>query len=734
MNTFRVHFLFVLFLSNFSLIQKSIACEEAMRALLSFEARPIAQVVAKNLRALSNGHVDFSPEIVSRLDQIATHLSIPPRKLRQLFSEQVLTSLEKRSDELFYLDLARIKSQKSDLLFANEYMFYTDQLRVSGNSQTLGFDHLNRPDFFNHLSELGIETLYPLPFLRNTGDGGFAVSNYFEVASELGGNKSFLHFLAEAKRRQFNVKMDMVLNHVSNSHRFFEDFQRLPYSQVRDRFITKKNFIPGVGEMSPDDMPLDSFKVVSKQISEEGPTVTYLEKDRDGLVSRVTRRLIFPDEAQMHYRQVAVIDEHGNSDTLWVYHTFKSIQPDLNYENPEVIGEFFQVLSFWANKGVDVFRFDAIPFLDKMAENSAKTHAIVELFSLYLNHIAPGSMIMVEANQMPRAIMRYLGDPLEFFHPIYQQQIRATTQAQMAYDFKNLPALWSSLLTKDKRFFKEAITSESLYQGPEGTSWALISRVHDELTLEMASSEQRQLIREALEGRGLTMREGYGFAGRMGDFLGSESERVRLGHFLNLSRRGGPVIYYGDEIAARNNLEFLIKASLEQSKDLLNSGQTLKLPSGKLKEELQELMSLPLFRELQEIYAQEAMAITGRELDLTLLQVDPRFINRGLIEIGDQGDNQVFKSLRELLNIRKNNQALRKGVATWIDNPSPHLITYTLNHENRRVLVVANLGHKKGNLRSLYDMLNGRPPRDLISGETVSFEEVPPYAGWWIEI
>jgi len=449
------------------------------------------------------------------------------------FEEAVMKARTARPPELQELDLSIESQWPKDTV---EYMFYPDQFGVDGKTGT--FETAAR--MIPYLKELGVDQLYPLPFLRSAGlDGGFDVMDFMNVEPRLGGTEAFEHFLREAKKNAMKVKMDLVLNHVSDQHPWFQALLDGD-DRFRECFITR--------EQAP--------AILRRYESSAGKVVVYRETGEDGTSHEVHRRLIFPEITDCHYREVKLSDGR----TLWIYHTFYPFQLDLNYRNPEVLKEAYALLAHWANKGIDVFRLDAIPFLDKSAENHTRTHRVVELLSQYLKHIAPASRLKVEACQKLDDIVRYFGRSArtEVKLPLASKLIETPSESQIAYQFEGMTASWLTLISGNKRYYDEFLSRLETLPLPHNAIWANFLRVHDELTLEMLPDAQKPVLQSIFrEGRGASFRDGNGVAGRAAEFLGNDIDRIRLAYSLLMSQDGMPVLYYGDEIAAGNNVTFV---------------------------------------------------------------------------------------------------------------------------------------------------------------------------------
>lgn len=183
------------------------------------------------------------------------------------------------------------------------------------------------------------------------------------------------------------------------------------------------------------------------------------------------RRLIFPDICENHYRKINIKDKD-----YFLYHTFYPFQLDVNWENPEVLYYMLNVIGFWANKGVDIFRMDAIPYFIKEegtnAENLPGTHSIIRILSSFIQAVGPRSVMQAEACQWPKDILPYFGDEKTVKHKMLcnnKKKLTRTDEVQIAYHFPYMPAIWASMLTGDTthfgRLMNKRLTSLILQHG-----------------------------------------------------------------------------------------------------------------------------------------------------------------------------------------------------------------------------------------------------------------------------
>lgn len=559
-------------------------------------------------------------------------------KVDEIYSHIYILAQKAKSERPAYLlkdDLTRSSDWYKDEII---YMFYADQFGVRSTIKPNTFkDSIGMLDY---LKDLGVTTIYILPFADSPmGDAGFNIRNPRNVRADLGGLEEFKEFITAAREKGFKIKADLVLNHFSDQHEWFKqalngDIDKLHY------FVVKEE-MPQFTKYKDDKL---------------GWVVEY--KESDGSVSK--RRLIFPEQTEHNYRKVTI-----NNKDYYVYHTFYPFQLDINWENPEVLYYNLETITFWANLGIDIFRMDAIPYLMKEngtnAENLPRTHDTIKLLSLFLQSIAPRSVIQAEACQLPNKILPYFGKERTYTETINneEKEITRTDEVQIAYHFPYMPAIWASLITADNRYFWKA--HKQTPEIPTTASWAIFLRVHDELTLEMVNKKTRELIYEDLEPKGAEFRKGFGVSGRMANFLDNNPDRISMAFSILMSLPGIPIIYYGDEIASQNNF-----------------------------------YNARRFARIREMREKNKSSKNSTEL---LSYFDSRDINRGAIRAKNfynaQENSKVYKRVKQLIKVRKENPVISRGTFTQVKTKSPEIFAYTRTYGDEKVIIINNLSDKK---------------------------------------
>lgn len=385
--------------------------------------------------------------------------------------------------------------EKEDLFWYKDAVIY--ELRVGsffdGNDDGIGdFPGLTRK--LDYLQDLGVTALWLLPFYHSPmKDDGYDIADYTKIQSSHGTLSQFKHFLHEAHKRDLKVITELVLNHTSMDHPWFQRARKAkPGSKWRNYYLWS-------------DRP-DKFKDV---------------------------RIIFQDFESSNWAWDPVAK-------AYYWHRFFTHQPDLNYDSPDVRKEIFQVIDFWLAMGIDGFRLDAIPYLYKregtLCENLPETHTFLKELRRYIDENYPGRMLLAEANQWPQDAAIYFG---------------AGDECHMAFHFPVMPRLFMSLQMEDS--FPVIDIVKQTPQLPENCQWAIFLRNHDELTLEMVTDEERDYMYR-IYAKDPKARINLGIKHRLAPLLENDRRRIELMNGLLFSLPGTPVIYYGDEIGMGDNI------------------------------------------------------------------------------------------------------------------------------------------------------------------------------------
>ena len=346
----------------------------------------------------------------------------------------------------------------------------------------------------DYLRDLGVTALWLLPFYPSPlRDDGYDIADYKSIHPAYGTMSDFRQFLREAHNRDLKVITELVINHTSDQHPWFQRARRAP-----------------VGSRERD---------------------FYVWSDHPDLYSDA--RIIFQDTETSNWTWDPLAG-------AYYWHRFFSHQPDLNFENPAVHEAVFDALDFWLAAGVDGLRLDAVPYLYErdgtMCENLPETHAFLKEVRARMDAKYEDRMLLAEANQWPEDAVAYFGDGDE---------------CHMCFHFPLMPRLFMSLRMENR--FPIIDILEQTPPVPEGSAWAIFLRNHDELTLEMVTDEERDYMYRVYADDPQT-RINVGIRRRLAPLLGNNRREIELMNALLLSLPGTPVLYYGDEIGMGDNV------------------------------------------------------------------------------------------------------------------------------------------------------------------------------------
>ncbi len=380
-----------------------------------------------------------------------------------------------------------------DPLWYKDAVIYELHVRSFYDSNNDGYgDFQGLREKLPYLESLGVNTLWLLPFLESPlRDDGYDTADYFKVLPIHGDLDDFRAFLDDAHARGMRVITELVLNHTSDQHPWFQE-ARDPDSDKHDWYVWSKT------DERYDDV-----------------------------------RVIFTDTEDSNWAWDSKAEKY-------YWHRFFSHQPDLNFDNPEVRKKMKEVMFFWLDMGVDGLRLDAVPYLFERegtsSENLPETIAYVkELRAAVEERYGPGKVLLAEANQWPEDTLPYFGEDGD----------GDSTGVQMAFNFPLMPRLYMALRRENRRPVVEMLDLTSGI--PDDAQWALFLRNHDELTLEMVTDEERDYMYHEY-GADDRFRINVGIRRRLTPLLGGERRRIELMNALLLSLKGSPIIYYGDEI------------------------------------------------------------------------------------------------------------------------------------------------------------------------------------------
>jgi len=383
----------------------------------------------------------------------------------------------------------------ADPLWYKDAVIYQVHVRAfhDANGDGIG-DFRGLAEKLDYVRDLGVTAVWLLPFYPSPlRDDGYDIADYTDVHPAYGTLADFRHFLREAHERGLRVITELVLNHTSDQHPWFQKARRAPKgSSARDFYVWS-------------DTP---------------------ERYKD-------TRIIFKDFEASNWTWDA---EAG----AYYWHRFYSHQPDLNYDNPAVRKAVTRALDFWLDMGVDGLRLDAVPYLYERegtsCENLPETHRELQLLRRHVDRDHPNRMLLAEANQWPEDAVAYFGEGNE---------------CHMAFHFPLMPRMFMALRMEDRYPIIDILSQAPAI--PETCQWALFLRNHDELTLEMVTDEERDYMYRVYA-NDPRARINLGIRRRLAPLLGNDRRRIELMTGLLLSLPGTPIVYYGDEIGMGDNI------------------------------------------------------------------------------------------------------------------------------------------------------------------------------------
>ena len=380
-------------------------------------------------------------------------------------------------------------------LWYKDAVIYQAHVRafLDSNNDGIG-DFAGLTQKLDYLQALGINTLWLLPFYPSPlRDDGYDIADYENIHPSYGTLEDFDRFIEEAHRRDIRVITELVINHTSDQHPWFQAARRAPAgSSERDFYV-----------WSDTNQKYQGVRII--------------------FTDTETSNWSWDDTAKAYY-----------------WHRFFHHQPDLNFDNPAVLDAVLRVMYFWLDRGVDGLRLDAVPYLIEregtICENLPETHEILRRIRRALDARYSDRMLLAEANQWPADVRPYFGDGDE---------------CHMAFHFPLMPRMFMAIRQEDRHPITEILRQTP--DIPENCQWAMFLRNHDELTLEMVTDEERDYMYQAYAADP-QMRINVGIRRRLAPLLENSRRRIELMNALLFSMPGTPVVYYGDEIAMGDNV------------------------------------------------------------------------------------------------------------------------------------------------------------------------------------
>jgi len=497
---------------------------------------------------------------------------------------------------------APLPGHPRDPLWYKDAVIYEVHVRAFADSNNDGIgDFPGLTSKLDYIQDLGVNAIWLLPFYPSPlRDDGYDIADYRNIHPQYGTRADFRTFVDEAHRRGLRIITELVINHTSDQHPWFQAARRAPAGS------SKRNF--------------------------------YVWSDSAERYAGT--RIIFTDTESSNW----TFDKVAQS---YYWHRFFSHQPDLNFDNPHVERAIIRIMNFWLDQGVDGLRLDAIPYLIEREgtsnENLRETHAVVKRIRKVVDEHYADRVLLAEANQWPEDVRDYFGDGDE---------------CHMAFHFPLMPRMYMAIAQEDRHPIVEIM--QQTPDIPANAQWAIFLRNHDELTLEMVTSKERDYMYQmfAADPRA---RLNLGIRRRLAPLLENDPERIKLMNSLLLSMPGSPIIYYGDEIGMGDNFYIGdrngVRTPMQWSPDR-NAGFSRADP--------QRLYLPPI---MDSVYGYEAVNVEAQTRDRASL----------------------LNWMKRMLQIRQTSQAFGRGTLQFVRPGNRKVLVYVRQFGDDTILCVANL-------------------------------------------
>jgi maltose alpha-D-glucosyltransferase/alpha-amylase len=503
----------------------------------------------------------------------------------------------------------------------------------------------------DYIQDLGVNTIWVLPFYPSPfKDDGYDIADYHNLHPSFGTRKDFATFVREAHRRGLRVITELVINHTSDQHPWFQAARRAPAGTSKRDFYV--------------------WSETSKKYA--GTRVIFTDTHNSNWT--------WDDAAKAYY-----------------WHRFFSHQPDLNFDNPRVLRAVLRIMRFWLDQGVDGLRLDAIPYLVERegtsCENLPETHALIKQIRATIDAHFPNRMLLAEANQWPEDVNDYFG---------------SGDECHMAYHFPLMPRMYMAIAQEDRHPIVEIM--QQTPDIPDNCQWAIFLRNHDELTLEMVTSKERDYMYQ-MYASDPRARLNLGIRRRLAPLLDNDMDRIRLMNILLLSMPGSPIIYYGDEIGMGDNIYLGdrngVRTPMQWSPDR-NAGFSRADP--------QRLFLPPI---MDPVYGYEAVNVEAQTRD----------------------PYSMLNWMKRVLTVRKAHRAFGRGTLTFLHPGNRKVLAYMREYSDETILCVANLSRSAQPVELDLSRYKGRVPVELMGrtafppiGELPYFITLPGHSFYWFRL
>jgi maltose alpha-D-glucosyltransferase / alpha-amylase len=542
--------------------------------------------------------------------------------------------------------------QPQDALWYKDAVIY--QLNVKSffdsNDDGIG-DFKGLTSKLEYIRDLGVNTIWLMPFYPSPlKDDGYDISDYQNVHPQFGTLDDFRAMLREAHRLGLKVITELIINHTSDQHPWFQ-----------------------AARAAPPGSPQRDFYVWS-------------DTDQKYLGTRI----IFTDTETSNWTW----DSQAKA---YYWHRFFSHQPDLNFDNPKVLEAVLQTMRFWLDMGVDGFRLDAIPYLVEREgtnnENLPETHAVIKQLRAAIDAHYENRFLLAEANQWPEDVREYFGDGDE---------------CHMAYHFPLMPRIYMAIAQADRYPIIEIM--QQTPDIPDACQWAIFLRNHDELTLEMVTSKERDYMYTTYAAD-LQARINLGIRRRLAPLMENDLDRIKLMNSLLLSMPGSPILYYGDEIGMGDNF-FIgdrngVRTPMQWSPDR-NAGFSRADP--------QRLYLPPI---MDAVYGYPSTNVEAQSRD----------------------PSSLLSWTKRLLAVRKTSQAFGRGARRFLRPGNRKILAYLREFGDDTILCVANLSRSAQPVELNLSSFKGRVPVEMLGrtafppiGELPYLLTISAYGFYWFNL
>ena len=503
----------------------------------------------------------------------------------------------------------------------------------------------------DYVKDLGVNTIWLMPFYPSPlRDDGYDIAEYEDVHPQYGSLADFREMMAEAHKRGLRVITELVINHTSSEHPWFK-----------------------AARLAPPGSPERNF---------------YVWSDTDQIYQGT--RIIFTDTETSNWTWDPVAKQY-----FW--HRFFSHQPDLNFDNPAVMEAILKTMRFWLDMGVDGFRLDAIPYLVERDgtsnENLPETHAVIKKLRATIDAEYKNRFLLAEANMWPEDVREYFGDGDE---------------CHMAYHFPLMPRMYMAIAQEDRHPIVEIMAQTP--DIPDGCQWAIFLRNHDELTLEMVTSKERDYM-YTMYAADTRARINLGIRRRLAPLMENDLDRVKLMNGMLLSMPGSPIIYYGDEIGMGDNV-FVgdrngVRTPMQWSPDR-NAGFSRADP--------QRLYLQPI---MDPMYGYEALNVETQARDASSL----------------------LNWTKRMLAVRKTSHAFGRGKRRFLKPGNRKILAYLSEYDGDVILAVFNLSRAAQPVELDLSEFKGHVPIEMLGrsafppiGELPYLLTLASYGFYWFKL